>query len=93
MVLSAQENKHACDLQSLNHTHIWVWLCVWLVALPIYENRASSPGLHPCIPLHSFTVKLKPVDLSIDCIDCVTGIGNLHMRNTGTPCYGYRPNG
>ena len=21
----------------------------------------------------------------------LTGIGNLHMRNTGTPCYGYRP--
>ena len=27
----------------------------------------------------------------IDCIDYVTGIGNLHMRSTGTPCYGYRP--
>ena len=26
-----------------------------------------------------------------DCIDYVTEIGNLHMRSTGTPCYGYRP--
>ena len=26
----------------------------------------------------------------IDCIDYATGIGNLHMRNTGTPCYGQR---
>ena len=24
-------------------------------------------------------------------IDYVTRIGNLHMRSTGTPCYGYRP--
>ena len=28
---------------------------------------------------------------SIDCIDYVTGIGNLHMRSTGTHCYGYQP--
>ena len=28
---------------------------------------------------------------TIDCIDYVTGIGNLHMRCTGTHCYRYRP--
>ena len=31
------------------------------------------------------------VGRGIDCIDYVTGIGNLHMRSTGTRCYGYQP--
>ena len=49
--------------------------------------------MHPA-PIPFQACQAKPVDLSIDCtdcIDCVTEIGNLHMRNTGTPCYGYRP--
>ena len=45
-----------------------------------------------------FKVKLHAcakIDVEILCkitsVDYVTGIGNLHMRSTGTPCYGYQP--
>ena len=34
---------------------------------------------------------VRVLEYTIDCIDYVTGIGNLHMRSTGTHCYGYRP--
>ena len=44
-----------------------------------------------CTLLHIIIAIFMLVTPIIDYIDYVTEIGNLHMRNTGTPCYGYRP--
>ena len=81
----------ACSSYKLIHT------LATIIAHPIVQIFSNSERSERCCvhvsaiasPHECQAARLQRS--TIDCIDYATGIGNLHMRSTGTHCYGYRP--